>query len=422
MFYGWVILAACSSIYFLAVGTVTYGFSIIIPDIITATGWSRSQASLGFTLLVLAFGLLAPVAAMAIGRIGARRTMGIGSLIATAFAISCFYMNSLLQYYFMVLGLALGIAMLGGVACPHTLTNWFSRKRTLALGVYLCSGGMGAFFAAPSISLLVRSTGNWRYAWLAMAFATIVGGVIAIIFVRDSPKDKGTFIDGIDPALAAANPAVVASKGVYQTDISWEVKDAVRSAPFWLTVIAASAVVYGILAVTSQAMLHLPAKGISAITAASAIGIIGLFGTGGRLLTGFLGDRIDPKHILCFGLSLEALAVLMLIYVDSVFMTYAIAVVMGAGSGMALVANPALVASYFGNRNYAGLIAVNTVVVVVLGSLGPYITSRIFDMVGSYTPAFLGFSILSLLSVLSMIWMRPPGFKDSPAGALQPAQ
>ena len=422
MFYGWIILAACSSIYFFAVGTVVYGFSIIIPDIIKATGWSRSEASLGFTVLVLAYGLLALVAAMVLRRIGARHTMAIGSVIATVFAISCYYISSLLQYYLLVSGLALGIAMLGGVANPHTLTNWFSRKRTLALGVYLCSGGMGAFFAAPTISLLVRTTGNWRDAWLAMAFTTLVGGIIAVLFIRDTPEEKGTFIDGIDPARVAENPEAAAVKGVFQTDISWEVRDALRSAPFWITVIAASAVVFGLLAVTSQAMLHLPARGISVGAAALAIGIIGLFGTGGRLLTGFLGDRIDPKYILSFGLALEAVALILLIYVDSVVTTYAMAVILGAGSGMALVANAALLASYYGNGNYAGLYAVNTVIVVILGSLGPIVSSRVFELAGSYTPAFLGFSLTSILVVLSLIWMRPPRHRDLLQVAAQPAQ
>ena len=76
MFYGWIILAALSSVYFFAVGTVVYGFSVIIPEMIKDMGWSRSEASLGFSILVLLLGLLGPVAAILLHRFGARKIMG----------------------------------------------------------------------------------------------------------------------------------------------------------------------------------------------------------------------------------------------------------------------------------------------------------------------------------------------------------
>jgi MFS family permease len=408
MFYGWIILAALSSVYFFAVGTVVYGFSVIIPEMIKDMGWSRSEASLGFSILVLLLGLLGPVAAILLHRFGARKIMGAGGLIATAGTIGCFYMNSLLQYYLIIGSIAVGVALLGVVACTHTLTNWFARKRALALGIFMSMGGLGAFFAAPVISYLVQTTGNWRHAWLAMAAASLLGGIIAVIFVRDNPEDKGTFVDGIDPALAAANSTAAAPSRVHQTTVSWEVKDAVRTLPFWITVFGAAAAVFGFLAVNSQGVLHLRDLGISPITAASAIGIIGLLGAGGRLFTGFLGDRIDPRYLLSAGLILELVAIIMLIYADTVVMTYAFAVILGAGNGMAIVASPALVANYYGSKNYAGLIAIHGLMVIVIGAAGPVVASHVFELTGSYTPVFLSFAVVALIPALITLWMRPP--------------
>jgi len=408
MFYGWIILATLSSIYFFAVGTVVYGFSVIIPEMIRDMGWSRSEASLGFSILVLSLGLLGPVAAIMLHRFGARKIMGAGGLIATAGTIGCFYMNSLLQYYLIIGGIAAGIALLGVVACTHTLTNWFARKRAMALGIFMSMGGLGAFFAAPAISYLVQSTGNWRHAWLAMAASSLLGGIIAVIFVRDKPEDKGTFVDGIDPALAAENATAAPPSRVHQTAVSWEVKDAVRTLPFWITVFGAAAAVFGFLAVNSQGVLHLRDLGISPITAASAIGIIGLLGAGGRLFAGFLGDSVDPRYLLSIGLILELVAIIMLIYADTVIMTYAFAVILGAGNGMAIVASPALVANYYGSKNYAGLIAIHGLMVIVIGAAGPVVASHVFEMTGSYTPVFLSFAVVALIPALITLWMRPP--------------
>lgn len=408
MFYGWVILAALSAIYFFAVGTVVYGFSVIIPEMIRDMGWSRSEASLGFSILVLMLGLLGPAAAYLLRRFGARKIMWTGSLIAVAGTLGCYVMGSLLQYYLAIGVIAMGMALLGGVACTHTLTNWFARKRALALGVFLSMGGLGAFFAAPVISLLVQTTGNWRHAWLVMAGATLLGGVLAVIFVRDTPEDAGTFIDGIDPALAAANPAAPPPSRVHQTELSWAVKDAMQTMPFWITVAAAAAAVFGFLMANSQGVLHLRDLGISPITAASAIGVIGLTGAGGRLVSGYLGDHIDLRYLLSGGLVLEIAAIIMLLYADTVLMTYVSAIVLGAGNGMAFVCSPALLANYYGNRNYAGLIAVHGLVVILLAASAPVIASRAFEAIGSYTPVFLAFAVIALIPAVITLLMRPP--------------
>lgn len=422
MFYGWIILATLSSIYFLAISTVVYGLSIVIPEMVKDMGWSRSEASLGFSILVLALGLLGPVAAMVLRLLGARLMMGIGGVIAMAGAIGNFYSNSLMQYYAVILIIAVGAAMLGGVACTHTLANWFARKRALALGVFLSMGGIGAFIAAPAISMLVQQSGNWRHAWLVMACTTLLGSLLAVLFVRNDPADIGTFIDGIDPALASTNTESAPPPRVYQTDIAWEVKDAFFTLPFWITIFAAAAAVFGFLAVNSQGVMHLTDKGISPITAAAAIGIIGLLGAGGRLVSGFLGDRLDPRYLLAGGLAVELAAIVLLIYADTVFMTYACAILLGAGNGIAIVASPALVANYYGSKNYAGMIAVHGLVVIVIGALGPIVASKVFESLGSYTPVFLSIAAVSMIPVLATLWMRPPQHKKAVIQSLQGAQ
>ena len=42
MFYGWIILAAVTCVYFLGVGMLFYGVSVIIPEMIVSMSWSRS--------------------------------------------------------------------------------------------------------------------------------------------------------------------------------------------------------------------------------------------------------------------------------------------------------------------------------------------------------------------------------------------
>ncbi|HNV55158.1 MAG TPA: hypothetical protein PKO17_08320, partial [Pseudomonadales bacterium] len=74
-FYGWRLLAALSVIYFLSIGTLYYGLSITLPEFITTFGWSRAEASTGFSITTLSMGLAGPLVAYAMNRFGVRRAM-----------------------------------------------------------------------------------------------------------------------------------------------------------------------------------------------------------------------------------------------------------------------------------------------------------------------------------------------------------
>ncbi len=415
MFYGWIILGGLSAIYFLGIGTVYYGFSVIIPEMIKDMGWSRAEASLGFSILGILVGMSGPLAAFCIGRFGVRTTMAGGGLMGVAATIFCYYMTSLTQYYIGIGLVGLSLSLLSVVPGLHLLANWFTRKRALAIGVYMSMSGAGAFFAAPMLALLVQTTGNWRDAWLVMGLALLFSTIVAAIVMRDSPQDMGTFPDGIDPALAAANKAEAAPQRVHQTVASFEVKDALRTLPYWMIIITSVVVTFGHGIVNSQAVLHMRDLGITPVIAASAIGIIGGLSAGGRLFTGILGDRFDPRFLLSIGLAMELIAMVMLIFASSPFMAYAFAVVFGAGNGMAIVAVPALLANYFGNKNYASLIGIRLLVVTPLASIGPILAGYTFDVTGSYTSVLLAFSAVALIPVLVILWMRPPAHKDLPA-------
>ena len=408
MFYGWILLAALSGIYFFAVGTVVYGFTVIIPDMITAMGWTRSEASMGYSILSFTIGMSGPVAAYCISRFGARMTMTSGGVIGVIGAVSCYFMSSLLQYYLFIGILSLGLALLSIVPGLHVLAHWFARKRALAIGIFMSMGGLGAFFTAPAISLLVQTTGNWRNAWLVMVVTVLIGTVIAAIFVRETPADKNTFVDGIDPASASASRPAGRPSQVHQSVLSWEIRDALRSMPYWMIVAAVAAVVFGGGIVNSQGVLHLRDLGITPVTAASAIGIIGMLGAAGRLLTGILGDRIDPRYLLLAGLASELIAMILLIFADDIVTVYAFAVIFGAGNGMAVVAGPALLANYYGHRNYASLIAIRGLVITPVSSIGPLIAGYTFDTTGSYTSVFVSFALIGLIPVVILLMMRPP--------------
>ena len=410
MFYGWKLLVGLCGIYFLTTGSVFYGFGVVLPAMIADMGWSRTEASVGFSVLALVVGMAGPVVAMAIKRFGARRTIALGGVMAAAGAISVYFTTSLLQYYLSV-GFLVGIGMAMQTVIPGTqlVTNWFARRRALALGIFMAMGGAGAFVAAPAFAYLVEISGNWRLIWAIMALNTLISSIIALIIVRDRPEDVGTFTDGIDPDAAPVTPAgTTVRKQVHQTAESWEVRNAIRTLPFWLIIAAATFVVAGGTIVNSQGVIHLQDLGIDTVTAGAALGTVGMLGACGRLMTGLLGDRFDPRFMLGGGLVVELLAVLLFNFATTEPLAYLFAVLFGAGNGMAVVASPALVANYFGHKNYAAIIGIRGLIITPVAAIGPLIAAASFDMVGSYGPVFYGFALLAVIPAVAALLMRPP--------------
>ena len=419
MFYGWPLLAVLCVIYLLGIGPQFYGFGVVLPRMAEDMGWTRAEASLGYSLFVLSLGLVGPLVAVSIRRLGTRLTFMIGGLLTAAGAILAAFSNSVIQYYIgagIIMGI--GVAMLTIIPGTTLVTNWFLRRRSLAMAIFLTAGGLGGFIAAPAFQALMSATGTWRYPWYVMAGAGLVGGVLGLIFARERPEQMGQYPDGVAPSAAGPSETTVSEQKparVFQTRHEWQVGAALRTPTFWLIVLAGCAFGVGLNIVTSQSVAYLGDVGIPATVAASALGLVAIISTVGRLVTGGLGDRIEPRYLLAVGLLGEIIGILVLMVARSPLLVYVFVVVFGLGYGIAYVCIPALIGNYFGRQAYPSLYGIRTPISTAVGALGPILAGLAFDMTGSYATAFIGFAIFAGLGLVAAIMARPPQPATAPA-------
>ena len=429
MFYGWKLLAALSFIYFLAIGTTFYGFGVVLPPMLKDLAWSRAQAATGFSILTMALGFAGPLVAILIRKISTRMTVFIGGLLSASGALLVYTMpteasftldlgftviDDRLLLFYVGAGLLLGLGMAMQTVIPGTqlVSSWFVKRRAFAIGLFMASGGLGAFVAAPAYSMLIESTNSWRIVWVVMAAAAVFAGLIGFAMIKENPAEIGDYPDGIDPNVEDSrddDATPVVPSNVHKTTDNWDVSEALKTASFWSIVAGATIAVFGTMIVNSQLVLHLTDIGVTATMAASALGLQGLLNTGGRLISGFVGDRIDPKKLLIVGLTVETLGILILSHATTPVLVYSFAVAFGLGYGLCVVAYASLIANYFGSTNYASLMATRGVVVTAVGAVAPIAAGMVSDTYNSYVPAFYGFACIAVVGVIGIvIFMKPP--------------
>ena len=81
VFYGWVILSVAFITLLLGFG-IRNGFSVFYPIIVAEFGWGRGNTALMFSIAIIVYGLVAPVAGSLVDRFGPRRVLPVGAFIA----------------------------------------------------------------------------------------------------------------------------------------------------------------------------------------------------------------------------------------------------------------------------------------------------------------------------------------------------
>lgn len=412
--YRWILLGALCLVYLFGIGPAFYGYGVVLAPTAESLGISRAQASLGYSVLALTLGLAAPLVAWLMGRIGSRWTIFIGGLIAAAGAALVATSNAY-PLYLLGAGVLLGLGVAMQTVLPGTtmVTNWFARRRSLAMGIFLTAGGLGGFIAAPVISNLIAATGTYRSAWWAIAASGIVAGVIGLVFAREKPEDMGLEPDGVIAGSGSASR-------VYQTPREWGVAAALRTPTFWMIVAASSVFGLGLQIVNSQLVAHLGGLGVTTGVAAGALGTMALLSAVSRLIGGPIGDRVEPRILLAVGLIGQLAGALLLINARETVLVYTAVVVFGVGYGVAFVAVPSLIANYFGREAYPRLYGIRLPISTVVGAIGPFAAGVVFDAVGSYTMVFIGYAVLAGVAAVIAFLARPapaPEVLPSPAVA-----
>ena len=201
-------------------------FAVFLVSVIEEFRWSRGLSSGALMLGSVMWTLSAPVIGILLDRLGPRIVLPGGALImATGFVISGFAHSVVAFYIGMGVFMGVGFAALPMTSQATFLSNWFIRKRGMAIGTAASGIGLGILLVVPWTQWLIAAYG-WRAAFFILAgILAMVVAPLNYFFQRQRPDEMNLKPDFGDPATrdaaAYAKAAGVGGPSLGETLRTW---------------------------------------------------------------------------------------------------------------------------------------------------------------------------------------------------------
>lgn len=391
-----------------------YGFTVIFPAMVKATGWARGEASLAATLRPIFMSIAMPLAAMVINRFGTRRSIVIGlmvlgaGMLLLATATGVLWQWTLLWGVFMPFGFAFF-----NLGSQTTVTFWYNIKRATVMGIVMTGTSIGGFLATPLFTRLMQKTQMWQSAWMACAVMICLMLLLAF-WIRGKPSDLGQFPDNLPPLPAGDDAGAGKLRArTFRSSRDWPLKEILKTPSFYLITLGQIATIIPLQVLVTHMVLHLTDLGYSAMEAASVMSIVVLSSGFARFPMGWVGDRIEPRWLMAASLVVILFMVFNVWKAPSLPALLLGGIVYGFSYGTILVLLPVIRGNYFGPDAFANLAGIITPLTLVFVAPAPYLAGYISDRHGNYDPAFMGIFLVVAIGALCIALASPP---KTPAG------
>ncbi len=356
--------------------------SVLMKSMVEEFAWSRSQFASAMTIRIFAITLTMPFAGQMADRLGARTVLAGGALVVGACLLALTEMHSLAEFWGISLLMGPGQACIGSVAASALVLRLFKRHRGIAIGVL--NGGdnvLNSMVPLLAASLLV--SGGWRIAvgCLAAVYLVLAGGIVLAL--------RGTDGRSADTAHAGS-----------WKDLPW------RDARLWVLCLVYAAIYAWVTSIQLHFHAYQTDSGHSLDVASRLLSIQLLVGAIGAPIFGWLAERTSARTALLVSvIGLTVSAFLVWSTTDVRVMT-AWAVFHGLVNSGVVAVLALVLHEMFGPERIGRLMGVAMFFCMGATLLGNQWSAWMFDTFGSYVPAWQAYSVLMLVTIAPVVWLR----------------
>ena len=387
----WFILVA-SLVINLCIGS-GYAWSVFAGPLIRTFGWTAAATALTFTIA----NSISPITMITGGRIqdkyGPKWVIFAGGILFGG-GIFLSGLTTSLGWLYVSYGIIAGFGM--GLVYSCTIANtvkFFPDKRGLVGGLATGGYGSGAIIFAPVAQQIIQGHGVlFTFKTLGIVYLVII--LIGSQFIMTAPV--GYKPEGWTP------PVITATSANTGKDKNWNqmLADPIFYVLVIMFIIGAMA---GLMIVSQASPIAQEIVGVDATMAALAVSSVAIANTLGRIIWGWISDRIGRYNALPIMYILSGVMMFLLSTVRTGHFTLFIISVMFVGFcfGGFMGVFPALTADSFGAKNNG----VNYGIMFVGFAIGAYVGPVLAATVkatnnGNYTNAFLIAAALSIVGII----------------------
>ena len=310
-----------------------------------------------------------------------------GTIFGTSYILAGYSGGSyplLLFFIGICAAVGVGLCYLCPIACS---VKWFPERKSLATGIAVAGYGGSAIIISQFGEHLLAQQVSVLTIFKYMGFAFLAIITIAASFLQNPSK--------------AANDVPVTA-GIKTFDL-------LQDRNFWGLLCG----IFPGLCVGLMTIGNIKPFGLSLnlnmAVAGAAVTILACFNAAGRISWGIIGGILTGKKTILLSListALVCMAVPFVVKNNSTF--YLFAAMAGFNYSACLVLYAAEIAHHYGTEKMGTIYSTLFLCNGIAGFIAPPLAGRIFDSIGSYTPAFLIFGTLSFISIFLFYFIYKP--------------
>ncbi|HEY94452.1 MAG TPA: MFS transporter [Dehalococcoidia bacterium] len=394
-FYGYVVVAACFLVMVVMHGAFN-SFGVFFTPLETEFNCTRAVLSGANSVAFIVMGVSAMLLGILSDRFGPRLILTLSGILFGIGYMLMSQVSTIWQIYFF-LSLA-GIGLSAADIVPlATVVRWFVRKRGTMSGIMKVGTGLG-MMTVPFISSLLIGAYGWSNSYLFLGIAVLVAVVPLSQLVRRDPREMGLLPDGDEKPTDSY---------VSLDEEGLSFPEALKTRQLWMVCAFYMAVVYCGMTNLTHIVPYAEGLDIPKTTAAGLVSTYGAVSMGGRIVMGFLGDRLGHKRAIVFCLIIAVVGMAWLQAANELWMLYLFAAVYGFSHGGFFTLISPLIAGLFGTKSQGSLLGVVIFSGTLGGSIGMTLSGYIYDITRNYTIAFILMLGLVLFALVNILLIKP---------------
>ncbi len=405
MYRGWHVTASTIVTQSAQAGLLIYGLSALVLPLEKEFGTGRAEVMLTATALSLSSSALAPILGRQIDRRSVRTLvlLACAALAAGWVAVSAAPALWMVWLAYAVL-LAPANVLLGQMSSATLITRWFTARRGRAMGLSTLGTSIGGFIYPVLLASAVQAYG-WRPAVLAVGLGTAaLCAVVVFAWVVDRPSKLGLEPDEGRPALAGQ------VHGVELTTAQLLAKPAL-----WVIACAIGIKLGTYLALVNNLAGYGGGLGVAPVRAAGLVAVLSVTSMIGKLLFGFIAERVALRTLFAGALLLTIVAFGLLLAARDYPSLLAACLLMGFATGAMLPIHGLIIGQYFGQASYGRALGLTNLLMVPFTASASPLAGFAYDRTGGYGVAIVGAIAVLTVAVAAIALLRPPSLAGAAA-------